>query len=790
MTEASDGAEVGLATDLHVEATNRLIEALVDAEKRMRRRIELLGDAVFETDGAGVVVFLSSAWSQITGRSVEDTMGTSLVDAVVDVDAAELAAALTPARHGFRVRVRFRRPDGRTVPTLVVTAPIEDGGVVGVVQDISQEVASQEELSMLSIVASSTDNYVVITDAAGNTEWVNPAFEAKTGYTLREIIGRRPGHVLQGPESDKATVARIREAIAEGRSSREELVNYSKDGSSYWVQLQITPVRNEQGTVERYISVQIDVTRAKELEQEMQQQRASLEAAVVKRTAQLARAKDEAEAAARAKSSFVANMSHEMRTPLNAITGLTRLLAATELNTAQSDYVHKMASAAGVLMNTVTDVLDFSRVEADAVVLEAAPFRLSSMLRSVDAVVGTLARDKGLAFHLRLDPSLPEKVVGDRFRLEQVLINLAGNAVKFTSKGSVTVALRREAVGRDVTVRFDVADTGVGIEPGEVQRLFQPFTQADSSTSRMYGGTGLGLAIVQRLVGLLGGSVQVDTEVGRGSTFGFSLRFATVDAGPSGSDVTGAIPRSSGTKLLGVRVLVAEDNDFNQQVVAELLESEGALVTVVSSGAEALARVAAEARYDVVLMDVQMPGMDGMESTRRLRALQGGADLLVIAMTANAFDAHRVACLAAGMNDFETKPVDLERLCRTIGRWLPDLVDVDDEPAQPAAVDPTVLASLLNNDEVKVRRFGLRFVETTRTAISDMRAAVASGDVDALRRLAHGVRPAAASVGAAPLSQLAADLESAASWGHVPDAIARLDAIARELERVAEVLAR
>lgn len=790
MADSSDGSSAELATDLHVEASNRLIEALVDAEKRMRRRIELLSDAVFETDPDGRLVFLSSAWSQFTGHTVEASHGRALVDLAAPDDREALLSALSPARHGFRVKVRFQRPDGRLVPTLVVTAPIESGGVVGVVQDITQAVASQEELSMLSIVASSTDNYVVITDAAGNTEWVNPAFEQKTGYALREIIGRKPGHVLQGPATDRAAVARIREAIATGRSVREELVNYSRDGTSYWVQIHITPVRNASGEVERFIAVQVDVTAAKDHEREMQQQRSALEVAVVKRTAQLAKAKEEAETAARARGSFVANMSHEMRTPLNAITGLTRLLGATALEPAQSDYVVKIASAASVLMRTVTDVLDFSRVEADAVELEAAPFRLSSVLRSVDSVVGTLAREKDIDFILRLDPDLPEKVVGDRFRVEQVVINLAGNAVKFTDRGSVTVSMLAAPTADGVGVLFEVADTGSGIEPGEVQRLFEPFTQADSSTARLHGGTGLGLAIVHRLVGLMGGTVEVDSEVDKGSTFRFVLEFDHLSDDRMVGDPTGALPRSTGTKLLGTRVLVVEDNEFNQQVVAELLESEGAVVAVVSNGAEALERVASGGVFDVVLMDVQMPGMDGMECTRRLRALEGGADLLVIAMTANAFDEHRVACLAAGMNDFETKPIDLERLCGTVARWLPDLVEAEVADSLPPAVDPSVLANLLNHDVVKVRRFGLRFVETTRSAFDEIRAATVAGDFESVRRLAHGVRPAAAAVGAAPLSRMAGDLESAASWGHVPDAEARLDAMQRELERVAEVLAR
>ncbi len=791
MLNESKRTEPESVAEHHVESTQRLIEALVDSEQRMRRRIELLSDAVFESDGHGRLVFTSQAWTLITGRPISDSLGRPVADIFHPDDRAAVVAAMAAESPPARVRARVDRPD-RTVWVVVVTAPIDAGGKVGVLQDITQTVASQEELLMLSIVASSTDNFVVITDSRGLTEWLNPAFEHKTGYTLREMVGRKPGAFLQGADTDQAAVARIRDAIAEGRSIREELLNYTRAGEPYWIELQITPVFNEHGSVERFISVQVDATEAKLHGLEQQKQRVALEAAVLKRTEQLEKAKGEAENAVRARSSFVANISHEMRTPLNAILGLTRLLSATDLDPRQFDYVVKINAAAGVLNRTVNDVLDFSKIEANALELERAPFRVASVLRNIDAVVGSLARERGLDFVVDLAPAVPEKVVGDALRLEQVLLNLGGNAVKFTSDGSIRIEVDvvHESAD-DVVLRFEVHDTGVGIEPEQVDRLFQPFTQADSSTARRHGGTGLGLSIVDRVVGLMGGRVTVASEPEQGSSFVFTARFGRLPAGVEVGDPTGVLPRPAAGRLAALHFLVAEDNEFNQQVISELLESEGADVTLAGSGSEVLERLAAGLSPDVVLMDVQMPGMDGLETTSRLRSNPAHTDLLVIAMTADALGEQRAACLAAGMNDFETKPFDLDHFCETLARWMPDAVAGETQAVSTSAghhqhVDPGALARLLNNDPVKVARFGQRFVETGRDTIERMRSATAVDDRDELARLAHSFRPAAATVGAHRLADLIAGLERAIGDGDAT--AASFQAVAIEFGYVAQVL--
>ena len=799
MLNESDRTEAERAEALHTESTNRLIEALIDSEQRMRRRIELLSDAVFETDAGGRLVFVSQAWTLITGTQVETSLGRQLADFFQADDRDKVRAAIDDAAAPTRVRARIDRPD-HTVWVVVVTAPMEGGGKVGVLQDVTQTVASQEELLMLSIVASSTDNFVVISDSRGLTEWLNPAFEAKTGYSLREMVGRKPGSFLQGSDTDPETVARIRAAINEGRSIREEILNYTRSGEPYWIELQITPVFNEQGSLDRFISVQVDVTESKMHGLEQQKQRVALEAAVLKRTEQLEKAKLEAEQATRAKSSFVANISHEMRTPLNAIVGLTRLLSATELDRQQFDYVVKINAAAGVLNRTVNDVLDFSKIEANALELERVPFRVASVLRNIDAVVGSLARERGLGFVVDIAESVPEKVIGDALRLEQVLLNLGGNAVKFTPAGEIRLVVSREAEtpggngtesNEELTLRFEVHDTGVGIAPEEVDRLFQPFTQADSSTARRHGGTGLGLSIVDRLVTLMGGRVSVSSQPGEGSSFVFTMRCARLPDDVDPGDPTALLPRPAAGRLAGVRLLVAEDNDFNQQVIRELLEAEGADVSLASSGGHVLELLDHGLRPDAVLMDVQMPEMDGLETTIRLRSNPAHTDLLVIAMTADVLAEHRAACLAAGMNDFEPKPIDLDHLCATLARWMPDLVD--GEPSTPTTmavhrqhIDATVLSRLLNNDPVKVARFGQRFVETGRETVERMRSAVGGDDLEEVARLAHSFRSAAATVGAMRLADLVEDVERAVA--EATSVGPSFQAVAIEFGYVAQVL--
>ena len=398
-------------------------------------------------------------------------------------------------------------------------------------------------------------------------------------------------------------------------------------------------------------------------------------------TARMERAKQEAEAKAAAKASFVAIMSHEIRTPLNAILGFTHLCLQSALNPKQRDYLSKIQHASSTLMQIVNDILDFSKLEANPIELEDARFALMSVLTGVEFIVGDQARRKGLSFSIERASDVPAELRGDALRLEQILLNLVGNSVKFTSTGSIHIRIAVTATdAQSVELEFRITDTGIGLTDEQIGRLFHAFTQADSSTTRQYGGTGLGLAICKRLVQAMGGRIWAEGRLGEGSLFAFTAKFGRpqspfampqtlpeppmAPAGPAIADIMAS--------LKGARFLVVEDNEFNQQVMVELLEHVGATVALAGTGQEALRQVAGESRFDAVLMDVQMPDMDGYEATRAIRAMPGMEKLVVVAITANATPEDRAQCLEAGMTDFQPKPIDPQALYRTLSRHLAD----------------------------------------------------------------------------------------------------------------------
>ena len=380
-------------------------------------------------------------------------------------------------------------------------------------------------------------------------------------------------------------------------------------------------------------------------------------------------ARDAARDADRAKSAFVANMSHEIRTPLNAVLGLAHLALQTELPPKQRDYLLKISRSGRTLAGIVNDILDFSQIEAGALELESTPFSLGEVLDQVDAITGEAAREKGISFSITGTEHAKPLFVGDPLRIQQVLVNLTGNAVKFTHQGGVRIDLeRRESTGETVSLAFRVCDTGVGLTPAQMEKLFRSFSQADVSTTRTYGGTGLGLVISRRLAEAMGGTITVESVAGRGSVFTFTTRLRLSEEGAS---VRGSSPPAEHrARLQGRRLLVAEDNEFNQEIVRELLERSGARVVIAGNGAEAVQILERDPAFDLVLMDVQMPVMDGFEAARRIRQQPGLARLTVIAMTANVTVEDRKRCREAGMNDFVGKPIVPDRLFEVAARWL------------------------------------------------------------------------------------------------------------------------
>ncbi|HUR41614.1 MAG TPA: transporter substrate-binding domain-containing protein [Verrucomicrobiae bacterium] len=552
-----------------------------------------------------------------------------------------------------------------------------------------------------------------------------------------------------------------------------------------WIHIEAVPRRSsDPDIVAIWNGYAIDNTERKRLESE------------------LAAAREAADSASRAKSEFLANMSHEIRTPMNAIIGLSHLMLKTELNKRQADYLTKISGAAQSLMRIINDVLDFSKVEAGQLNLESIRFSLHQVFDDLVGIVGHRIAEKGLELRMDVDPALPQYLAGDPLRLSQVLVNLVGNAVKFTQRGHIAVrAHADDPVGEELCVRFTVEDTGIGLSQEQAGRLFRSFQQADSSTTRRYGGTGLGLSISKKLVELMGGEIGVDSLPGQGSTFWFTamLRAAT------GVDAV-AVPSRSGPppRLRGAHLLLVEDNEINQQVAMELLQSAGSTVDVANNGLEAVRAVRGKV-YDAVLMDVQMPVMDGLQATEAIRAIDTLKGLPIIAMTASVLRGDRERCLKAGMNDYVSKPINVEKLLSTLARWLPDrdaapvqvgapagartLLPTGDElPSTLDGLDLSEGVKRMGGDRALYRRLLLQFRQHSAGAANDVRVALAAGDRAAARSAVHTLKGVAGNLSAVELYKAAQKLETVLRQGTEP-AGAEVEALCTAHERVMSALA-
>ena len=504
----------------------------------------------------------------------------------------------------------------------------------------------EAELRQLSLVARHATDSIVLTDPQARVIWTNEAFERMTGYAAQDAIGRYVSDLLNGPATDLDTVREINAHKLRGEPYAAEILNYTKSGHQIWVETNIVPILDDAGEVSMIVGIERDITRSKIHARE------------------LAEAKQAAEQADRAKSEFLANMSHEIRTPMNGIVGMADLLAETDLPDEQKQYVDVIRNSSQALLTIINDILDLSRLQSGMPSISEVDFSLHECISSAVDILRPKARQKGLKLDISFADRLPKRVRTDDGRLRQILVNLLGNAVKFTSEGEVR--LRADIVDGDPHhLAIEVEDTGIGISDEQARRIFDRFSQADAATTREFGGTGLGLTISSLLAELMGGGISLRSTPGKGSCFRLEIRTLPL----AGSAHRPAAASSSDhTALHGAAILLAEDNRTNRFLVRKYLSDMEVELIEAENGREAV-DLCRSMQFDLVLMDMSMPELDGIAATRQIRALDI-AQPPIIALTANAYSSDRQCCLEAGMNDFLSKPINRAQLLETISSAL------------------------------------------------------------------------------------------------------------------------
>jgi len=628
-----------------------------------------------------------------------------------------------------------------------------------VVTDLTERRRAEERSRHLAAIVESSVDAVIGMDMAGRVVSWNLGAERLYGYAAEEMLGG-PVAALAPPERGDE-VERLFEAARQGRIvSQVETVRRRKDGSLADVSVNLSPIRDASGRVVGLSAIDRDITARKRLRRD------------------LVAARQEAEAASLAKSEFLANMSHEIRNPINAIAGLTRMVLGDEgLADKQVQRLSMVLESSESLLSIVGDILDYSKIEAGKLELEHRSFEPRRLFASVLDEQRVVAGHKGLGLALEVDPAVPARLCGDAQRLRQVLVNLVGNAIKFTDMGHVRVraGLARPGeiaeppgLGR-VALAVSVSDTGIGIAPKARETIFDSFVQADSGLTKRYAGSGLGLAICRKLTRLMGGDIGVTSGPGRGSVFRFTAVCAEA-GGPDGADAARGGPFPADAALPPLAVLLAEDNRINQFFTVDLLSSKGHAVAVAASGAEALEKLCGRA-FDLVLMDVQMPVMDGVAATRAIRAHKGGRfdpAVPIIGLSAYAMKGDRERFMEAGMDDYITKPIRFEEFFRAMRRVvLPRLAGAaagaagSDAAGAGAGYDPGAARAGLRASEAVFSRMAGTFCEEVPGQLRDLDAALAAGDLEAAARAAHVLAGSAAGVGATAARDLAARLESA-----------------------------
>ncbi|MFA6411498.1 MAG: PAS domain S-box protein [Syntrophales bacterium] len=674
-------------------------QALQESESRLRD-LSVLQQAVLDganysiisTTPDGTIKTINATAERLLGYRAEELIGqhTPAVihdEAEIAWRAEELSLEIgTDIAPGFEVLVAkarlgntaerewtYIRKDGSRFPvSLSVTAlrnsEGEITGFLGIGRDITARRQAEEELRKLSQAVKQSPVAVIITKPDGSIDYVNTRFTDITGYTAAEASGQNP-RILKSGQKSSEDYQVLWDTITAGQLWQGVFYNKKKDGGHYWASASISPIRNTRGEITHFVGVQEDITSLKTAEQALNE------------------AKEAAEAANIAKSEFLAGMSHEIRTPMNAIIGMAELLAETPLTAEQRQYVRVFRSAGENLLNLINDILDLSKVEAGHLTLEAAPFHLGEVTQNICDIMDVRANEKNIGLSCRIAPEVCQELTGDAGRLRQILINLIGNAVKFTEAGEVVLTVDREMELREdqdewsCLLHFAITDTGIGIPADKVESIFERFTQADSSTTRRYGGTGLGLTIARQLSELMGGRIWVESTVGKGSVFHFTARFKK----QGHPEEPGAIKVISDKRMVPdaavktpdsatpqdqrpLRILLVEDSEDNRFLMIAYFKHTPYEVDIAENGEIAVERFKAR-DYNLVLMDVQMPVMDGYTAARIIRAWEeehGRRPTPIIALTAFALKEDVEKSIAAGCDTHLNKPIKKAKLLETI----------------------------------------------------------------------------------------------------------------------------
>ncbi|HWK47040.1 MAG TPA: PAS domain S-box protein [Stellaceae bacterium] len=728
---ASDGGIVGVGTfNIDISEHRAAEDALRDSEERFRFLIESVEDyAIYMLDGTGKVRSWNSGAERIKGYRAEEIIGQDFSVFYTEKDraAGEPARALGVAlRLGSYLAEGWRmcKDGSRFWASVVITAVRNPAGdLIGfskITRDLTERTIEEEQRR---VIVEAAPSGMLIVNELGVITLANSAIEQIFGYARGALIGH-PIELL-APEGQRLGDVMPYSSFAADKTVRaagRDLTGLRADGSEIPIEVELTPVETPRGRIA--VVTVVDVTTRRADERALQE------------------AKDAAEEANRAKSIFLASMSHEIRTPMSGVIGFAELLLDSTLDDQQRRNATLLKEAGKSLLVVINDILDISKIEAGKLELDRIPMSLAATADGALSILRPQATDKGLDLRLDLAPDLPSWIIGDPARLHQIFLNLLNNAIKFTERGGITLhALRENGPGGEMA-RFEICDTGIGIPPDKLSRLFQTFSQVDSSTSRRYGGTGLGLAISKRLVEAMGGTVGVTSAPGVGSTFWFTIALAET-AAPDEAEAT-----NRGHTGGAARILVAEDIYMNQIIVDSLLQAEGHEVVLVGNGAEAVEAVQAS-DFDLVLMDMQMPVMDGLEATRAIRALNERVrSIPIIALTANAMADEVSACRAAGMNDYMSKPIDRKELLRVVDEWTGrGTRSAGADPVIPAlaVLNSPVLQDLenqLGKDKVAL------FVGMFREQLTKLIAAIAVADnPEDVRRDAHSLISLAGNLG-------------------------------------------